>query len=68
VHDLLTHAGQRSSLPEHWKPFVGDLNEPATLEPALRSVEHVFLLPGFRDMDGAGVRGADQGVAASLRP
>jgi hypothetical protein len=50
-------------LPEHWKPFVGDLNEPATLEPALRSVEHVFLLPGFRDMDGAGVHGADQGVA-----
>ncbi|WP_418960785.1 NAD(P)H-binding protein [Streptomyces tritici] len=39
---------------------VGDLDRPDTLEPALDGVRGVFLLPGYRDMDGllARMRGA----------
>ena len=31
---------------------VGDLNQPASIRPALSGVDAIFLLPGYADMDG----------------
>ncbi|MFJ6654791.1 SDR family oxidoreductase [Streptomyces sp. NPDC091377] len=40
-------------LPEGAEPVVGDLNDPASLRPALDGVRGAFLLPGYADMPGA---------------
>jgi uncharacterized protein YbjT (DUF2867 family) len=41
---------------------IGDLNEPDSLTDALRDVRGVFLLPGYRDMDGLLERMSRAGV------
>ena len=41
---------------------VGDLNEPASLAPALAGVGGLFLLPGYRDMPGLLAEAARAGV------
>lgn len=41
-----------AALPDGAVAVVGDLNEPASLRPALAGVTGVFLLPGYRDMPG----------------
>ncbi|WP_158848779.1 NmrA family NAD(P)-binding protein [Saccharothrix deserti] len=58
-------------LPEGAERAIGDLNDPDSLTPALRDVRGVFLLPGYRDVDGlldrmsrAGVEWGDVPVAS----
>jgi uncharacterized protein YbjT (DUF2867 family) len=48
----LARTGRADGLPEGAQSAVGDLNDPASLRPALASVAGVFLLPGYADMPG----------------
>jgi uncharacterized protein YbjT (DUF2867 family) len=70
----LTRSGDRAGLPAGAQAVAGDLNDPASLRPALDGAEGVFLLPGYADMQAvlaaarqAGVRRAVQlsGVSAA---
>ena len=62
VRALVRSAGQ-GRFPAGVQTMTGDLNDPATLRPALEGSDGVFLLPGYADMPavlaearGAGVR------------
>jgi uncharacterized protein YbjT (DUF2867 family) len=48
----LTRADGQGSLPPGAEAVNGDLNDPASLHPALDGAEAVFLLPGYADMAG----------------
>ena len=52
-------------LPHGAEAVVGDLNDPASLEDALKSVDGVFLLPGYQDMPGMLARARDRASAGS---
>ncbi|MGC0330315.1 uncharacterized protein YbjT (DUF2867 family) [Streptomyces sp. SAI-170] len=52
VRALARRAPAAGTLPEGAEAAVGDLNDPASLRPALEGVEGVFLLPGYADMPG----------------
>lgn len=49
-------------LPEGAEAAVGDLNDPGSLDDALKGVEGVFLLSGYEDMPGMLARARDAGV------
>jgi uncharacterized protein YbjT (DUF2867 family) len=55
--------GGDHSLPPGTEVVAGDLNDPASLRPALAGVDGVFLLPGYADM--AGVLGEARRAAVS---
>ena len=46
----LTRRGDQAGLPAGAQAAAGDLNDPASLRPALDGAEGVFLLPGYADM------------------
>ncbi|MDR3081150.1 MAG: NAD(P)H-binding protein [Streptomyces sp.] len=48
----LVRDAAKANLPEGVSTTVGDLDDPASLRPALDGVEAVFLLPGYADMPG----------------
>jgi uncharacterized protein YbjT (DUF2867 family) len=50
VRALVRNPG--TALADGVEPAVGDLNEPASVTPALRGANAVFLLSGYRDMAG----------------
>src|SRR2546423_2317433 len=49
-------------LPDGAEAVVGDLNDPASLEDALKGVDGIFLLPGYHDMPGMLSRAREAGV------
>ncbi|RSM41463.1 nucleoside-diphosphate sugar epimerase [Amycolatopsis balhimycina DSM 5908] len=51
-----------AELPDGAEAAVGDLNDPGTLDDALKGVEGVFLLPGYEDTPGMLARARDAGV------
>jgi uncharacterized protein YbjT (DUF2867 family) len=48
----LTRGGEAPAFPPGVQAVTGDLNEPASLGPALRGADGMFLLPGYGDMPG----------------
>ncbi|NGN63716.1 NAD(P)H-binding protein [Streptomyces sp. A7024] len=56
----LTRTGDAAGLPKGAEAVAGDLNDPASLAPALAGVRGVFFLPGYADMPGllAAAKGA----------
>ena len=48
----LTRGGDQPAFPPGAETVTGDLNDPASLRPALDGAEGVFLLPGYADMAG----------------
>ncbi|MGW5723506.1 NAD(P)H-binding protein [Amycolatopsis sp. NPDC003865] len=51
-----------AALPAGAEAVTGDLDDPASLEEALKGVDGVFLLPGYHDMPGMLARARDAGV------
>ena len=51
-----------AALPDGAEAAVGDLNDPGSLDDALKGVEGVFLLPGYEDMPGMLARARAAGV------
>ena len=56
----LVRSAARDRFPARAETVTGDLNDPASLRPALSGADGVFLLPGYADMAGvlAEARGA----------
>jgi uncharacterized protein YbjT (DUF2867 family) len=52
VRALIRREADQARLPEGAQGVVGDLNDPATLGPALEGVQAVHLLAGYADMPG----------------
>jgi uncharacterized protein YbjT (DUF2867 family) len=48
----LVRDGGRPAFPPGVEAMAGDLNDPASLRPALNGADGVFLLPGYADMPG----------------
>ncbi|WP_419997038.1 NmrA family NAD(P)-binding protein [Streptomyces boninensis] len=48
----LTRGGDAAGLPKGAEAVAGDLNDPASLAPALSGVRGAFFLPGYADMPG----------------
>jgi uncharacterized protein YbjT (DUF2867 family) len=59
----LTRGDGRASLPPGVEAVPGDLNDPASLRPALRGAAGVFLMPGYADMPGILSEARQAGVA-----
>jgi uncharacterized protein YbjT (DUF2867 family) len=53
---------EHRQLPDGVERFVGDLNEPETLAPALEGAHGMFLLAGYRDLPGLLERARESGV------
>jgi uncharacterized protein YbjT (DUF2867 family) len=59
----LTRGGDQPAFPPGTQAVAGDLDDPASLRPALDGAEGVFLLPGYADMAGCWPRPAGPGSA-----
>ena len=58
----LTRSPGRDQLPPGAEAVGGDLNDPASLRPALDGADGVFLLPGYADMAGVLAQARSAGV------
>lgn len=58
----LVRSGGQARVPPGAQAVTGDLNDPASLEPALDGTDGVFLLPGYADMPGVLARARRAGV------
>jgi len=59
----LTRGDGRAGFPPGVEAAPGDLNDPASLRPALQGATGVFLLPGYADMPGLLAEARQAGVA-----
>jgi len=59
----LTRGDGRAGFPPGVEAVSGDLNDPASLRPALRGAAGVFLMPGYADMPGVLAEARQAGVA-----
>lgn len=62
VRGLTRPSSTAQALPDGVQAVVGDLNEPASLDPALDGAVGLFLLPGYGDMTGILARARQAGV------
>jgi len=58
----LTRDGDRTPWPPGTEAVAGDLNDPASVRPALAGAQGVFLLPGYADMAGVLAEARQAGV------
>jgi uncharacterized protein YbjT (DUF2867 family) len=58
----LTRSAKAAGLPPGAEAASGDLNDPASLRPALDGADGVFLLPGYSDMPGVLAAAGQAGV------
>ena len=58
----LTRGDAQAGFPSGVQAVPGDLNDPASLRPALQAVTGVFLLPGYPDMPGILAEARQAGV------
>jgi uncharacterized protein YbjT (DUF2867 family) len=63
----LTRGGDQPAFPPGTEAVAGDLNDPASLRPALDGAEGVFLLPGYADMAGVLAEARRAGVATVVQ-
>lgn len=63
----LTRSGDQPGLPAGATAVAGDLNDPASLGPALDGAEGVFLLPGYADMPGVLAAARQAGVSRAVQ-
>ncbi len=59
----LTRGDAQGGFPPGVQVVPGDLNDPASLRPALHGATGVFLLPGYADMTGVLAEARQAGVA-----
>jgi uncharacterized protein YbjT (DUF2867 family) len=62
VRALLRPGTDPAAAPAGSEPYFGDLDEPSSMVGALRGVNGLFLLPGYRDMPGLLARARAAGV------
>ena len=63
----LTRGGDQPAFPPGTEAVAGDLNDPASLRPALDGAEGVFLLSGYADMAGVLAEARRAGVATVVQ-
>jgi len=63
----LTRSGDRAGLPAGAQAAAGDLNDPASLRPALDGAEGVFLLPGYAGMPAVLAAARQAGVHRAVQ-
>jgi uncharacterized protein YbjT (DUF2867 family) len=63
----VVRAGGQPALPPGVQAVAGDLNDPASLRPALDGADGVFLLPGYADMPGVLAAARRAGVGAVVQ-